>query len=56
VALPPRPGDRWRFNVFRVERRHGPKDAERDAVYAAWSPPPIPKFHVPSAFRDFVFK
>jgi hypothetical protein len=55
IPLPPRPGDRWRFNVFRIERPHGPKDPERDVVLAAWSPAPIPKFHVPSAFRDLVF-
>ena len=55
VTLPPEDGQRWRFNVFRVERPHGKKDPERDAVEAAWSPPSEPSFHVPAAFRDFVF-
>jgi len=54
--LPPRAGDRWRFNVFRIERPHGKQDPERDAVYAAWSPPGEPSFHVPAAFRDLVFE
>ena len=56
VALPPRRGDVWRFNVFRIERPHGPADPERDVVYAAWSPAPIPKFHVASAFRELAFR
>ena len=55
IALPPRPGDRWRFNVFRIERPHGPQDPERDVVLAAWSPTGIPKFHVAASFRDLVF-
>ena len=55
VHLPPRRGDRWRFNVFRIERPGGPKAPDKDAVFAAWSPTGQPSFHVPSAFRDLVF-
>jgi hypothetical protein len=55
VAVPPRAGDRWRFNVFRVERPGGPKAPEKDAVSAAWSPPAGRSFHEPAAFRDLVF-
>jgi len=55
LRLPPRPDDRWRFNVFRIERPGGPQAPERDAVMAAWSDPGEPSFHVPGAFRDFVF-
>jgi hypothetical protein len=55
TRVPPRPGDRWRFNVFRIKRPCGPADPERDAVYAAWSVPGGPSFHVPEAFRDLVF-
>lgn len=54
-TLPPSSGDRWRFNVFRIKRPHGPGDPERDAVYAAWSVPDGPSFHVPAVFRDLVF-
>jgi hypothetical protein len=54
-TLPPKPGDRWRFNVFRLERPHGKADPEKDLVAAAWSPPGEPSFHVPAAFRDFVY-
>ena len=32
VALPPKPGDRWRFNVFRIERPGGKANPEKDAV------------------------
>jgi hypothetical protein len=53
--VPPAAGDRWRFNVFRIKRPHGPGDPERDAVYAAWSVPEGPSFHVPARFRDLVF-
>jgi len=55
VAVPPAAGDRWRFNVFRVERPGGPQDPQKDAISAAWSPPQGPSFHEPAAFRDLVF-
>jgi hypothetical protein len=55
VALPPRAGDRWRFNLFRVERPGGPAAPEKGAIEVAWSPTGEPSFHVPAAFRDFVF-
>jgi hypothetical protein len=55
VSLPPKPGDAWRFNVFRIERPGGPKSPEKDAVFAAWSPPSARSFHDAGAFRDFVF-
>ena len=55
AALPPKPGDRWRFNVFRIERPGGPSEPEKDAQYLAWSPTGQHSFHVPEAFRDLVF-
>ena len=55
VALPPKPGDAWRFNVFRIKRPGGPKNPEKDAVFAAWSPPSVQSFHDAGAFRDLVF-
>jgi hypothetical protein len=55
LALPPQPGDAWRFNVFRIERPGGPKSPEKDAVFAAWSPPSARSFHDAGAFRNFVF-
>jgi hypothetical protein len=55
VALPPSPGARWRFNLFRIERPGGPKAPENDVVAVAWSPTGEPSFHVPRAFRDLVF-
>lgn len=55
VSIPPAAGDRWRFNVFRIKRPHGPRDPESEAIYAAWSAPEGPSFHVPDAFRDLVF-
>jgi hypothetical protein len=56
VQLPPRAGDRWRVNLFRVKRPGGPKAPELHAINAAWSAPGQPSFHVPDAFRDFVFE
>jgi hypothetical protein len=53
--VPPAPGDRWRFNVFRIKRPGGPADPERHAIYAAWSVPEGPSFHVPDVFRELVF-
>jgi hypothetical protein len=55
LALPPKPGDSWRFNVFRIKRPGGPASPEKDAVFAAWSPPSALSFHDAGAFRDFVF-
>jgi hypothetical protein len=55
ATLPPRPRDRWRFNVFRIERPGGRAEPERGALFLAWSPTGQPTFHVPSAFRTFVF-
>lgn len=55
VTLPPRAGDRWRFNLFRVERPGGKEHPDQGAIEAAWSPTGEPSFHVPAAFRDFVF-
>jgi hypothetical protein len=55
VALPPRAADRWRFNLFRVDRPGGKAKPEENAVEIAWSPTGQPSFHVPAAFRDFVF-
>jgi hypothetical protein len=56
VALPPKPGDRWRFNLFRIKRPGGPQAPEKGAVEAAWSKPPGESFHVPEVFRDLVFE
>ncbi|HEY3380255.1 MAG TPA: carbohydrate-binding family 9-like protein [Vicinamibacterales bacterium] len=56
VALPPRPGSQWRFNLFRVKRPGGPLAPERGAVETAWSTPSQPSFHVPSAFQSFTFE
>jgi hypothetical protein len=54
-CMPPTAGDHWRFNVFRIKRPGGALDPERDAVYAAWSVPDGPSFHVPERFKELVF-
>ncbi len=46
--LPPKPGDRWRVNLYRVESKPNP-------VGLAWSPTGRPDFHVPSMFGELVF-
>lgn len=46
--LPPRPGDRWRLNLYRVEAR--PAKAG-----LAWSPTLRRDFHVPDRFGEIVF-
>jgi hypothetical protein len=55
TALPPRAGEKWRFNVFRIERPGGPAEPEKDVQLLAWSPTGGPSFHVPKAFREIVF-
>lgn len=54
--LPPSPGDRWKFNVFRIKRPGGPERPEEGAVYAAWSVPSGPSFHDPAACQPFAFE
>jgi hypothetical protein len=46
--LPPRPGDRWRMNLYRVESRP-------EALGLAWSPTMEGDFHVPSMFGEITF-
>lgn len=55
TPVPPAPGDSWRFNIFRIKRPGGPEAPDRDAVFAAWSPPPGPSFHVPEVFGTMTF-
>jgi Carbohydrate family 9 binding domain-like len=55
APLPPRAGDRWRFNAYRIKRPHGAARPLDDVVYAALSPTGGPSFHVPAVFRDFEF-
>ncbi len=55
TALPPRPGDRWRFNVYRIERPNGPAEPAKDPVLLPWAPTGKATFHVPQAFREIEF-
>ncbi|MGE3843603.1 MAG: carbohydrate-binding family 9-like protein [Vicinamibacterales bacterium] len=55
VPAPPASGARWQFNTFRIKRPGGPANPESDALYAAWSVPDGPSFHVPAAFRTMIF-
>jgi hypothetical protein len=56
IALPPKAGDGWRFNVFRIKRPGGPEEPRKDGVFAAWSPPTAPTFHDADAFLPFIFE
>ena len=56
TALPPLPGDRWRFGVFRIERPNGPRAPDEGALYLAWSPTGERSFHMPAAFREIEFR
>lgn len=56
VAMPPRPGDVWRFNVYRIKRPGGAQRPNADVRLLAWSPTGTPSFHVPAAFRDLIFR
>jgi hypothetical protein len=49
-APPPRPGDRWRANFYRIDQANG-------GAYSAWSPTfaDPPDFHVPDRFGVLVF-
>lgn len=47
---PPREGDRWRMNFYRIDR---PKDGQDE--YSAWSPTEWVNFHKPECFGEVVF-
>jgi hypothetical protein len=55
VSLPPKAGDRWRFNVYRIERPQGKKKPAEGAIFAFWSPTGEESFHVPQSFQHFEF-
>jgi hypothetical protein len=48
--LPPRPGDVWRMNLYRIDRYEG-----RPELYA-WSPTLCETYHVPGRFGELVFE
>ena len=50
-GVTPRPGDRWRANLFRVSRLHGARH------YLAYAPTgtAAPDFHVPDRFVPLLF-
>lgn len=50
-GAPPRLGDAWRGNLYRIDR------SSRGDLFAAWSPTltPRPDFHVPERFGTIVF-
>ena len=53
VRVPPRPGDEWRMNAFRIEKyRQGGKLA---GEYTAWSPPRVGDFHNVERFGRMKF-
>jgi hypothetical protein len=56
IRIPPAPGDRWRFNVFRIKRPNGMMRPNVGAILAAWSPTGTPSFHVPAAFQTLTFR
>lgn len=47
--LPPKPGDRWRMNLYRIDRRRTGDE------YCSWSRVGEINFHQPSKFGDLVF-
>lgn len=51
TARPPRRGETWRANFYRIDR------SSRGDMYAAWSPTftPRPDFHVPARFGTLLF-
>ncbi len=55
VSLPPKPLDRWRFNVYRIERPGGRKKPGEGAIFASWSPTGEESFHVPRSFQAIEF-
>ena len=55
VSLPPKAGERWRFNVYRIERPQGKKKPAEGAIFASWSTTGEDSFHVSQSFQLFEF-
>jgi hypothetical protein len=47
--VPPKPGDRWRANLYRIDR------APRRVELSAWSPTGAPNYHRPEKFGELLF-
>jgi len=47
---PPRPGDEWRLNLYRIDR------AREVDEYSAWSPTGKINFHIPQKFGRVIFE
>jgi hypothetical protein len=50
-GVPPKSGDSWRMNFFRVDA-----SSEKKKTYSAWSPPMRGDFHTLSRFGEVTFK
>lgn len=53
VNVPPREGDMWRLNLYRVERPVMEKP--QDCILIAWSPTFKNNFHIPKLFGTLIF-
>ncbi len=53
IKHPPKPGERWRMNAFRIDRFR--KGGQLRAEYTAWSPPLVGDFHELSRFGTIGF-
>jgi hypothetical protein len=53
--LPPRDGDTFRANFYRIDRDHRPGAHPEDDEYSAWSPTGAINFHVPKRFGTLAF-
>lgn len=49
VARPPKVGDEWRMNAFRIDKSNG------EGEYTAWSPPRVGDFHAVDKFGRMRF-
>lgn len=53
VSVPPKKGDLWHFNLYRIERPF--KEKKDDCILIAWSPTFDDTFHKPERFGQLVF-
>ncbi|MEA2064137.1 MAG: carbohydrate-binding family 9-like protein [Gemmatimonadota bacterium] len=50
---PPRPGDKWRLNLYRIDRPRGKQDTPSEG--SLWSPVSGSTFHDPDCFGEIEF-
>jgi hypothetical protein len=53
LNAPPKPGDEWRMNAYRIEKHR--EDGRLEGEFSGWSPPRVGDFHNIARFGRMKF-